>query len=83
MNAMCGDCGSAMRQTYSHLTFAGRCEAVPTGLVCTNEECRARHAEQNRADRDARDEAALERALAAGVIVPDDTPEHERWVNQP
>lgn len=67
----CADCGSAMRQRYIILTVAGGCERIPDGHpVCSSEECRQRHLEQDRVDQAARDEAALSRAIERGVILP-------------
>lgn len=67
----CGDCGSPMRQRYIILTMAGGCQQIPDGHpVCTSEDCRARHLEQDRVDQAARDEAAIQKAIASGVILP-------------
>lgn len=66
----CGDCGSPMRQTYIVLTFAKSCERIPDQLVCTNEECRERQRVQDREDQRARDDAAMQRAIERGVILP-------------
>lgn len=68
--ATCGDCGSPMRQTYAHLTSVGACKAVAMGLVCTNQECLDRQRAQDRADQEARDEAAITRAVELGIIDP-------------
>lgn len=80
MNPTCGDCRAPMRQTWSYLTTAKGCARVPSGLVCTDAACVDRQREQDRADRVARDEAALQAALSSGLIVPDATPEEDRWV---
>ena len=67
----CGDCGSPMHQTYIILTFDKGCQRIPNGHpVCTNEECREQHRKQDRADAKARDEAAMQRAIERGVILP-------------
>ena len=79
----CGQCGSPMRQTYAYLTRENGCERVPAGLVCSNAECREQQHRQDRADQAAADEAALQRALASGLIVPDGTPEADRWIEEP
>lgn len=64
----CGDCGAPMRQTFAYLTTATGCERVPTGLDCTSQACRDQQRALDLADQDARDEAAIERAIAQGVI---------------
>lgn len=67
----CGDCGSPMRQQYIVLTFKGGCQRIPDGHpVCTNRECIDRQREQDRADQKVRDEAALQRAIERGLILP-------------
>lgn len=68
--ATCGDCGSPMRQTYIVLTFESGCQRIPSDLVCSNNGCRDRHLEQDRADQAERDEAAMKRAIERGVILP-------------
>jgi hypothetical protein len=66
----CGECGSPMRQTYIVLTFAGGCQRIPDALRCTNDVCLTKQREQDRADQKVRDEAALQRAIERGVILP-------------
>lgn len=67
----CADCGSPMQQRYIILTMAGDCRRIPDGHpVCTDEECRRKQLEQDRADQADRDESAIQRAIEAGVILP-------------
>jgi hypothetical protein len=66
----CGECGSAMRQTYIFLTLSTGCQRIPDVLRCTNQECEDRQREQDRADAEARSEAAMQRAIERGVILP-------------
>ena len=71
MSATCGECGSPMRQRYIFLTFASGCERIPDGHpVCTNQACIDRQHEQDRADQKAQDDAALQKAIDRGVILP-------------
>lgn len=67
----CAECGSPARETFINLNFGkSGCQRIPNGLRCTNEDCLERQRAQDRADQRARDEAAIQKAIAAGVIEP-------------
>lgn len=69
--ATCADCGGPMRQPVAILTMSGGCQRLPIGPpVCANPPCAEARKTQDRGDQAARDAAAIERAIAAGVIDP-------------
>ncbi len=67
----CAECGSPMVQPVALLNVDGRCERMSLGEpVCSGEACTARRRAEDRADQAARDDAAMAKAIAAGVIDP-------------
>lgn len=66
----CPDCGGDADETYAYLTTRDGCEAVPTGARCRDPECRQRTAMEAARAADARDEAAIARAIEEGTIDP-------------
>ena len=76
----CGRCGAAMvRRLVAALCGPGQPGPI-YDLICSSGECRDAQRADDRAGRAAADERALQAALASGLIVPDDTPEADRWV---